>query len=232
MILYSVKMPDMSRNMALAGQTVSTRGMNVTYDENGYAVKAVNYGHQAFAGTRKSIHAASKEAVLAAGSRAGYDGPEEDRAHFSDREFARAVELRRQVVAGEMSDTEANAQIEEIRRTYGYSFGASGNQYVAITLPEERPEEVAKAEAASVAAEAAPVTAEAASVQDAAPPRDAPGVIEQLRESYQAQLLEQQQRQTIYSELEEQRLRNMVRVDAKEKTSNVLLELMDEDEDD
>lgn len=260
MIHYSIKMPDMSRNMALAGQTVSTRGMNVTYNENGYAVKSVNYGHKSFVGTSKSIRAASKEAVLAAGNRAGYDGPEEDLAHFSDREFARAVELRRQVVAGEMSATEANVQIEEIRRMYGYSFGVSGSQYAVITLPDEQPEEVAKAEAASVAAEAssvageaAPVAAEtmpvapeaasvaseassvaaeASSVQDAAPPRDEAGGIEQLRESYQAQLLEQQQRQTIYSGLEEQRLKDMVRVDVKEKISDVLLGLMDEEEDD
>lgn len=241
MISYSIKMPDMSRNTALAGLTVSTRGMNVTYDENGYAVKAVNYGHGAFTGTSKSIHAASKEAVLAAGSRTGYDGPEEDRTHFSDREFARAVELRRQVAMGELSDTEANAEIEGIRRLYGYSFGASGNRYAAITLPEEQPEEVAKAQAASVAAQAAPaaegdasMTAEAASVQGAAPqpPEDTPGVVEQLRESYQAQLLEQQQRQTIYNELEELRVKDMIRVDAKETVSNALLELMDEDKDD
>ena len=235
MISYSIKMPDRSRNIALAGQTVSTRGMNVTYDENGYAVKSVNYGHETFAGTRKSIRAASKEAVLAAGgSRGGYDGPEEDRLHFSDREFARAVELRRQVAAGELSEREANGQLEEIRRMYGYSFGVNGNQYAAITLPEERPEEVAKARAASVAAEAESVAAQAASVQSAAPPQDAPGAggIEQLRESYQAQLREQQQHQTIYSELEELRLKAAVRVDAREKTAEALLELMDEEEDD
>lgn len=37
---YSSKMPDMSRNTALAGQTVRSNGMNVSYDSNGYATKA------------------------------------------------------------------------------------------------------------------------------------------------------------------------------------------------
>lgn len=224
MTTYSIRMPDMSRNMALAGQTVSTRGMNVTYDEKGYAVKASNYRHELFANTSRSIRAASKEAVLAGDSRAGYDGPDEDRRHFSDHEFARAVELRRQVAAGELSEREANARLEEIRRMYGYSFGVSGNHYAAVTFSGERQEEAVKAEAASV-------TAQAASVQSDAPPQDAPGGVEQFRESYQARLLEQQQRQTIHSELEELRLESMLRVDAKEKTSDVLLALMDEDED-
>lgn len=225
MSTYSIKLPDMSRNMALAGQTVSTRGMNVTYDENGYAVKAVNYGHQLFADTSKSIRAASKEAVLAAGSRTGYDGPDEDRVHFSDREFARAVEMRRQVAAGTLSATDANEQLEEIRHMYGYSFGASGNHYAAIVLPAERPEEVAKAQKGSV-------TAQAASVKSDAPPReDELSGAEQIRVSFQAQLLEQQQSRTIYSDLEEQRVKELIRADGNERVSDALLALMGEEED-
>lgn len=37
----AIKGPDMSRNTKLAGKTVYSRGWNVTYDEDGYAVKAI-----------------------------------------------------------------------------------------------------------------------------------------------------------------------------------------------
>ena len=37
----NIKEPDMSRNTKLAGKTVYSRGWNVTYDEDGYAVKAI-----------------------------------------------------------------------------------------------------------------------------------------------------------------------------------------------
>lgn len=222
MIPYSVKMPDMSRNVALAGQTVSSRGMNVTYDENGYAVKATNYGHKFFAQTSKGIRAPSKEAVLASGSRTGYDGPVEDQMHFSDHEFARAVDLRRQVAEGKLSDKEANDLIEEIRRTYGYSFGASGTQYAAAILPDRQPDDVVMAQIASA-------KAQAASVQSAAPRREN-SETEHLRSSYQEQLREQQQRQTIHGELEELRVKDVVRAGGKGKASEILLDLMDEDE--
>lgn len=56
-IKYSRKMPDVSRNPALAGKTVYSRGMNVTYDKNGYAVKASNPHHPNFKGTTRSIPA-------------------------------------------------------------------------------------------------------------------------------------------------------------------------------
>ena len=225
MVSYSIKMPDMRRNKALAGQTVSTRGMNVTYDEEGYAVRAHNYGHEAFAGTSKSICAPSKEAVLAGENRTGYDGPDEDRRHFSDREFARALELRSQVIAGKLSDKEANDQLEEIRRMYGYSFGVSGNLYVAVELPDEQPQQVV------AAAQTDDVAAQAASVQSDAPPQeDAVSGAELLRESFQTQLLEQQQHRTIQDELEELRMKSVLRVDSREKVSDVLLGLLDEDD--
>ena len=223
---YSIKPPDMSRNIALAGQTVSTRGMNVTYDERGYAVKAVNYNHRFFAETSKSICAPSKEAVLAGDSRIGYDGPDEDRKHFSDSQFARAVELRRQVAEGKLSEREANAQIEEIRRLYGYSFGASGAQYAAITLPAEQPAEVARAQEAQ-----SPFTAQATSVQSAAP-ENAESEIRHLREDCQTQLDEQQQYQSMLHELKELRVQDMIRVSGKGMTSDALLELLGEDEND
>lgn len=222
---YSIRMPDMSRNMALAGKTVSTRGMNVTYNEKGYAISATNYGHSMFAATSKSICAPSKEAVLAGDTRTGYDGPDEDRTHFNDRQFARAVELRRQVAAGEISESEANRQLEEIRQLYGYTFGASGNVYAEIVLPDEQPEEVAKA--AQKAAEAQSVSASAVSGQNAAAPEET-----HFQADYQAQLRVQQQHQTLQSELEELRMQSLRGFDEKDKTADALLDMMEREEDD
>lgn len=62
---YSKKMPDLSRNEKLAGKTVYSRGFNVHYDEDGYAVWAENPNHVKFAGTTKSIHAQPIEDALA-----------------------------------------------------------------------------------------------------------------------------------------------------------------------
>ena len=62
---YSRKKPDMSRKMALAGKTVYSRGMNVTYDSNGYAVTSENPHHPHFRGTTRSIPAQPIEDALA-----------------------------------------------------------------------------------------------------------------------------------------------------------------------
>ena len=56
-IKYSRKKPDMSRNTALAGKTVYSRGMNVTYNDLGYAVNAYYPSHPQFKGTTRSIPA-------------------------------------------------------------------------------------------------------------------------------------------------------------------------------
>ncbi len=61
---YSIKMPDMSRNEDLAGRTVYSNGMNVTYNDQGYAVSAVNPNHANYAGTTMSAHAQDKDAAL------------------------------------------------------------------------------------------------------------------------------------------------------------------------
>ncbi len=53
--------PDMSRNTALAGRTVSKGSFNITYDENGYAISATNYRHEHFAGTDYAIQAPPAE---------------------------------------------------------------------------------------------------------------------------------------------------------------------------
>lgn len=64
-ISYSKKMPDRSRNKALAGKTVYSRGMNVVYDEGGYAVKSWNPHHPNYKGTTKSVPAQPIEDALA-----------------------------------------------------------------------------------------------------------------------------------------------------------------------
>ena len=55
----------MSRNTALAGKTVYSNGMNVTYNDQGYAVRAENPSHSSFAGTTKSVAAQRIEDALA-----------------------------------------------------------------------------------------------------------------------------------------------------------------------
>jgi len=62
---YSEKMPDMSQNPALAGKTVYSCGLNVTYDKDGYAVRTVNPNHPNYAGTTMSIKAQPIEDALA-----------------------------------------------------------------------------------------------------------------------------------------------------------------------
>lgn len=62
---YSRKMPDRSRNTALAGKTVYSDGMNVVYDEGGYAVRSWNPHHPNYKGTTKSLMAQPVKDALA-----------------------------------------------------------------------------------------------------------------------------------------------------------------------
>ena len=62
---YGIKGPDMSRNEALAGKTVYSHGMNVTYDEKGYAVKSYNPDYHGYEGTTMSVRAQPIEDALA-----------------------------------------------------------------------------------------------------------------------------------------------------------------------
>lgn len=130
-MVHYIERPDMSRNLALAGKTVSSKGVNVTYDEDGYAVCLTNYKHKSFVGTMKGIKAPSIDAVLAAGNRGGYAGSPEDLAHFSDSELASIEDLRRQVRNGESTAAEAYYYLEGLRRTYGYA-GDGTNEFIAL----------------------------------------------------------------------------------------------------
>lgn len=60
----SRKGPDMRRNEVLAGRTVYSHGMNVTYDERGYAVKSVNPDAPNYRGTTMSVRAQPIEDAL------------------------------------------------------------------------------------------------------------------------------------------------------------------------
>ena len=62
---YSRKQPNLGRNEKLAGKTVYSHGMNVTYDGLGYVVKAINVNHEGFAGTTMSVRAQPIEDALA-----------------------------------------------------------------------------------------------------------------------------------------------------------------------
>lgn len=62
---YSRKQPDRSRNEALAGKTVYSRGMNVTYDERGFVSKMYNPDHENYKDTTMSVHAQPIEDALA-----------------------------------------------------------------------------------------------------------------------------------------------------------------------
>ena len=208
---FAIKPPDMSRNMALAGKTVSSRGMNITYDELGYAVKAVNYGSKVFEGTVRSVRAPSKEAVLADAGRAADTGLTQDLEYFSDRELAHASDLRQQVAEGTLSENKANEYLNEIRKMYGYSGGSSGHEYTRLSYPEQREQPVVAAEE------------RAQSIQSSG--------AEQLRDSYQEQLKQQQQIQSLQSELNDLRTDALLRSYGEQK-KNELFDVLFEDEDD
>lgn len=62
---YSRKQPDRSQNKALAGKTVYSRGMNVTYDDQGYVAKMYNPDHENYKDTTMSARAQPIEDALA-----------------------------------------------------------------------------------------------------------------------------------------------------------------------
>ncbi|MBE6909101.1 MAG: hypothetical protein E7474_05970 [Ruminococcaceae bacterium] len=257
MTVYSVKMPDMSRNIALAGQTVSSRGMNITYDENGYAVKATHYGSKFFAQTEQSVRAASVDAVLGSAQRASYVGSTYDRDHFSDTELAYAEELSRRVADGSLSAEEYNIHMENVRALYGYSGGATGAEYIALAhnkqpgqvLAEQRAarQAVAQSEPAAAdeavhssapAAEAAQAAASAEAVQSgvtgAEAIQSAPAAAqteETPLETYQTQLTRQQQTRSLQNELAQLQNDALLRSYA-EKMKSELTDLIFRDEED
>ncbi|MBQ9459405.1 MAG: hypothetical protein IJU66_05680 [Oscillospiraceae bacterium] len=142
---HAAERPDMSRNTALAGKTVSSKGMNVTYDENGYPICAINCSHTCFRGTMYAVLAPHIDAVIAGANRQ-YAASAEDLAHLSNSQLARLEELRTQVRAGELSARDAFSAMERTRALYGYH--ASMNEFAALE-PVKLPESNSVPDAAS-----------------------------------------------------------------------------------
>ena len=225
---YSIKMPDMSRNIALAGKTVSSRGMNVTYDEDGYAVSARNYGHSLYAGTDRSVRAPSIDTVLSAIDRASMGGSVYDQQHFSDRELLQAADFRQQVEKGLLEAEVADRYVSDVRASYGYTGGRSGNEYVAVDLVEwgeDGPERAFAAREPDTSVQA-PVAVKETSVQASA------ALDEALKSSYLERLEHQQQRQSIQDELQElQNKDNRLRaMQLKNAAGDALMSILAEDE--
>lgn len=132
----SVKLPDMSRNMALAGKTVSSKGRNITYNEDGYVIKSVNCDNKRIAGTAQGVFAPNRDAVLAAGDRGAYSGLSQDKEYFSNDELAMAADTLRRVATGELDERTAVASLNSLRTCYGYTGGVSGMTYAKLSFPE------------------------------------------------------------------------------------------------
>ena len=124
--------PDMSRDKDLAGLTVSKGGYSITYDDNGYATKAVNNDGR--------MSAASVDAVTGGGGvdRGSYGGSVYDQQYFSNSELASAAEVRAAAEAGKTTWDDAHAYVEGIRANYGYSGDTDGSKYIPLAQDEDR----------------------------------------------------------------------------------------------
>lgn len=136
---------DMSRNTALAGQTVSKGGYNITYNENGYATSASNYNHSSYKGTDRGVAAPSADAVLSGGSRSTSGGSSYDRQYLSDKNLSSlgAAQAAWQAAseAGDKAGMEAaHRDAEAIRSRYGYSGGGDGSEYIQLGYKQFNPD--------------------------------------------------------------------------------------------
>lgn len=125
--------PDMTRNEDLAGKTVSKGGYNITYNENGYATKAVKSGSS----TGKAAAASVDAATGGGGNRSSYGGSVYDQQYFSDSELASAAEVRAAAEAGNTSWDDAHSYVEGIRSKYGYSGDTDGSKYIPLEVERE-----------------------------------------------------------------------------------------------
>lgn len=138
--------PDMSRNTDLAGKTVSQGGYNVTYNENGYAVKATPYGNSAYSGTTRGVAAPSADAVLSGGDRTVSGGSASDRRYMSDKDLETINTIRTMYQdaqkAGDSAGMNyAHSQAEALRSKYGYSGGTDGSGYSQLAVKQWNPDE-------------------------------------------------------------------------------------------
>lgn len=124
---------DYSRRPELAGQVLSQNGVNVWYDENGYATKGLNADGKHFNGTDKSVYAPSIDRFNNTGvDRASLGGSVYDQNHFSDVDLKNADYIRQKAEQGLISWDQANKYVESIRSKYGYSGGQDGSKYIPL----------------------------------------------------------------------------------------------------
>lgn len=122
--------PDMSRNKDLAGKTVSKGGYNISYNENGYATRAIKTGSK----TGKAA-APSADTVSGGGSdRGSYGGSVYDQEHFSNDELRSAAEVRAAAAAGKTTWADAHDYVERVRSNYGYSGDSDGSRYIPLEM--------------------------------------------------------------------------------------------------
>ncbi|MBE6910521.1 MAG: hypothetical protein E7474_13270 [Ruminococcaceae bacterium] len=130
---YSSKTPDMSRRTDLAGKTVSSNGMNVTYDADGYAVSATKYSHASNAETDRSVRAPSIDVYDGKVDRTAYQKQyglsDSDVQHMSDRQLEGLADTRGLINSGAVSAAEGHDVFEGVRAQYGYSGGGDGSAY-------------------------------------------------------------------------------------------------------
>lgn len=128
---YSTKQPDMSRREDLAGKTVSSNGMNVTYDDRGYAVSAKNYA--AINDTRaQSKDVYDGDQALRKAAKEQYGLSDYDVQNMSDRQVQGLIDTRQLINSGVVPQDEGHNIYEGVRAQYGYSGGDDGSQYIKL----------------------------------------------------------------------------------------------------
>ncbi len=117
----------------LAGKTVSAGGMNITYDNHGMPSWGVNYRHEAFAGTDRSIRAPAID-----GDENGLSQADQANIKVFQDAWGRAkADYDDAVARGDaaaMQDAQsrmdlAHEQAEAVRNQYGFTGGDDGSGY-------------------------------------------------------------------------------------------------------
>lgn len=133
---------DYSRRPDLAGKVLSQNGVNVWYDEDGYARKGLNADSKVFKGTDKSVYAPSIDRFNNTGvDRGSLGGSDYDQYYFSDADLSNAAFYRDQAKKGNISWEQANKYVEGIRSKYGYSGGSDGSGYNPLGYKVVNPDE-------------------------------------------------------------------------------------------
>ena len=132
---------DYSRRPDLAGRVLSQNGVNVWYDEDGYAKKGQHYDHSLFSETDMSVAAPSIDRFNNTGvDRGALGGSVYDQYYFSNADLSNAAFYRDQAQKGNISWEKANKYVESIRKKYGYSGGEDGSGYVPLDFKVWNPD--------------------------------------------------------------------------------------------